>query len=174
MAYQAGTHVRYGSTGICLIESVADVPFPGQSEPRRCYVLKPVRNRSMEITVPVDSETLSGKMRPLLTKKEIDAMLDNAVRADSVTWIEDRKMRRAEFRRLLSSGDAQTLLQLIYCILKQRTHLAQNRKHLSTADDNARKEAERMLDDEFAFSLGITPEQAGIYICDRLQAPAQE
>ena len=174
MAYTAGTHVRYGSTGICLIESVAEVPYPGQPEPRLCYVLRPVRNRSMEINVPLDSEVLCAKMRPLLTKAEIDNMLDTAVAEDSVAWIEDRKLRRAEFRKIIASGDAQMLLQLIHCILKQRAVLAQNRKHLSSADDNTRKDAERMLDEEFAFSLGITPEEAGVYICTRLQVAPED
>ena len=174
MAYEAGMHVRYGSTGICLIESLTEVPFPGQTAPRRCYVLRPVRNRSMEITVPVDNEALCAKMRPLLTKAEIDEMLDTAVKSDAIEWIEDRKLRRAEFRRLIATGDAQTLLQLIHCILKQRALLAESRKHLSSADDNTRKDAERMLDEEFAFSLGITPEEAGAYICDRLQVPVSK
>ena len=35
-------------------------------------------------------------------------------------------------------------------------------------DENARKDAARMLDEEFGFSLGLTPEQASIYICDKL------
>jgi len=174
MGFEAGTHVRYGSTGICLIESVTEVPYPGQPAPRLCYVLRPIRNRSMEITVPTDNETLCAKMRPLLTKAEIDAMLAAAVEQDAIEWIEDRKLRRTEFRKLLATGDAQTLLQLIHCILKQRVLLAQNRKHLSTADDNTRKDAERMLDEEFAFSLGITPEEAGAYICDHLQVPVKE
>lgn len=169
MAYEAGEHVRYGSTGICLIESVSDVPFPGQPVPRRCYVLRPIRNRSMEITVPLDNEVLCARMRPLLSRAEIDAMLRDAAQSDAVEWIEDRKLRRAEFRRLLATGDPQTLLQLIHCILMQRALLAQNRKHLASGDDNVRKDAERMLDEEFAFSLGITPEEAGIYICEHLQ-----
>ncbi len=175
MAYTAGTHVRYGGTGICLIERVEEVSYPGQSAPRLCYILRPIRNQSMEVTVPLDNAALCAKMRPLLTKEEVDAMLDKAAAdddADAIEWIEERKQRHAEFKKILAGGDAQTLLRLIRCILKQRAALAENRKHLSSADDNTRKDAERMLDDEFAFSLGITPEEAGVYICDRLQVNA--
>ena len=164
MAYTAGTHVRYGGTGICLIERVEEVSYPGQSAPRICYILRPIRNQSMEVTVPLDNAALCAKMRPLLTKEEVDAMLDKAAADDDADAI--------EFKKILAGGDAQTLLRLIRCILKQRAALAENRKHLSSADDNTRKDAERMLDDEFAFSLGITPEEAGVYICDRLQVNA--
>ena len=176
MAYTAGTHVRYGSTGICLIERVEEVPYPGQIAPRLCYLLRPIRNQSMEVTVPLDSEALCAKMRPLLTKAEIDAMLAAAAANDgtAIEWIEDRKLRHAEFKKHLASGDAQTLLRLIRCILAQQAVLAENHKHLSAADDNTRKDAERMLDEEFAFSLGITPEEAGVYICTQLQSPASE
>ena len=175
MAYTAGTYVRYGGTGICLIECVEEVPYPGQTAPRLCYLLRPIRNQSMEVSVPLDNAALCAKMRPLLTKEEIDAMLTQAAsdNAEAIEWNEDRKQRHAEFKKILASGDAQRLLCLIRCILKQRALLAESRRHLSTADDNTRKDAERMLDDEFAFSLGITPEEAGAYICERLQQPKE-
>ena len=57
---------------------------------------------------------------------------------------------------------------MIHCILKQQTALKALGKHLSAMDDNARKDAARMLDEEFGFSLGMSPEEASAYICDKL------
>lgn len=167
--YQAGTHVRYGGTGICLVDRIEEVPYPGPQPLRMCYVLKPIRNRGMEVSVPLDNENLCAKMQPLRTKAEIDAMLDSAGYDDALAWNDDRKQRGAEFRRILAGGDAHTLLQMISCILQQRTVLEAAGKHLSAMDDNARRDAARMLDEEFAFSLGMTPEEASIYICEKLK-----
>ena len=167
--FQAGMHVRYGGTGICLIERIGEVPYPGDQPVRICYVLRPVRNMSMEISVPLDNALLCARMQPLRTKEEIDRMLDNAIELDALSWQEDRKLRAAEFRKILAGGDAQSLLQMIRCILKRRAELLAVGKHLAAADDNARKDAARLLDEEFGFSLGMSPREAGQYICDRLQ-----
>ena len=166
--YEAGMHIRYGGTGICLIDRIEEVPYPGMQPMRRCYILKPVRNVSMEISVPLDNELLCARILPLRTKEEIDSMLSDAAAQDAMAWNADRKLRSSEFRRILAEGDAQTLLQMIRCILKQRGTLQKAGKRLSAADDAAWKDAARMLNEEFGFSLGLTPQEAEQYICDRL------
>lgn len=166
--YEAGMHIRYGGTGICLIDRIEEVAYPGPQPFRMCYVLKPLRSAGMEVAVPLDNETLCAKMQPLRSKEEIDRMLDEASHDDEMAWIDDRKQRGAEYRKILSGGDAPTLLRLIHCILRRQNALQALGKHLSAMDDNARKDAARMLDEEFGFSLGMSPEEASAYICEKL------
>lgn len=166
--YEPGMHVRYGGTGICLIDRVEEVPYPGPQPMRLCYVLKPLRNVGMEVSVPLDNETLCAKMQPLRSREEIDSMLDAALQDTEMPWNEERKLRGAEFRKILAGGDAHELLRMIRCILRQSKILRAAGKHLSAMDDNARKDAARMLDEEFAFSLNMTPEEASNYICEKL------
>ena len=163
--YEAGTHIRYGSVGICLIDRIEKIPYPG-AEPmmRLCYILKPVRNACMEVSVTLDNANLCEKMQPLRTKAEIEQLLEAPAQDDGMCWTEDRKLRAAEFRQLLAGGDAATLLRMIRCILRQKAQLLKSGRQLSSADDNARRDALRMLEEEFAFSLGMTPEEAGRYI----------
>ena len=167
--FEAGMHIRYGGTGICLIDRVEEVAYPGPQPFRMCYVLKPIRNAGMEVSVPLDNEALCAKMQPLRTPEEIDRMLAEAAGDEEMSWIEDRKQRSAEYRRILAGGDAQSLLRLIHCILRQQARLRSAGKRLSSMDDNTRKDAARMLDEEFGFSLGMTPEQASAYICEKLK-----
>ena len=169
--YEAGTHIRYGSTGICLIDRIEDVPYPGAEPPmRRCYILKPVRNACMEISVPIDNEMLCGRIQPLRTKEEIDRLLAEAVQEADMPWEDDRKARGAAFKQILAGGDAGSLLRMIRCILLQRSMLSAAGRNLSSMDDNARRDAERMLEEEFAFSLGVTDKEAGRYIRNALKA----
>ena len=166
--YEAGMHIRYGGNGICLIERVEEIAYPGAQPFRMCYILRPIRSSGMEISVPLDNETLCAKMQPLRTPEEIDNMLNEAAHDEEMAWIEDRKQRGAEYRKILAAGDAQALLRLIHCILRQQNKLKAMGKRLSSMDDNTRKDAARMLDEEFGFSLGMTPEQASAYICEKL------
>ena len=96
----------------------------------------------------------------------------SALHAEDLPWNEDRKLRSQEFRKLLAAGDSETLLALVRTILHRKAALRHSGKRLSSADENARKDAERMLDEEFAFSLGVTPEEAGRYIRSKLQGDA--
>ncbi len=170
--YAVGSHVRYGVTGFGRSDGKEDFAFSGQAQPRRGLVRKPLRYAGIEVSVPLDNAVLCGKIRPLLTKDEIDAMLDAALHAEDLPWNEDRKLRSQEFRKLLAAGDSETLLALVRTILHRKAELRHGGKRLSSADENARKDAERMLDEEFAFSLGVTPEEAGRYIRSKLQGDA--
>ncbi len=166
--YEAGVHIRYGGTGICLIERIEEMPFPGDMPTRLCYVLKPIHNVGMEISVPVDNETLCAKMQPLRSKDEIDRMLETAIQDEPLQWNADRKQRNTEFRKILAGGDAPMLLKMIHCILIQQAVLKETGKHLSGMDDNMRRDAIRMLNEEFGFSLGLSPEEASTYIYHKL------
>ena len=168
--YTAGTHVRYGGTGICLIERVEDVPYPGIQPTKRCYVLRPVRNPGMAVSVPVDNAVLTGRIQPLRTAEEIDRMLETAASQEALQWEPERKVRSVLFRNLLSAGDAPSLIGMIRCILAQERVLRAHGKHLSAMDENACRDAERMLDEELAFTLGMSPDDAGEYIRKKLRA----
>lgn len=166
--YKAGIHIRYGGTGVCLIERIEEMPYPGEVPMRLCYILRPVHNVSMEISVPLDNETLCARMQPLRSKEEINRMLETAAQDEPLPWIADRKQRSAEFRKILASGDAPMLLKMIHCILIHQATIVETGKHLSAMDDNMRRDAVRLLNEEFGFSLGISPEAASIYIYNKL------
>ncbi len=160
---QVGTFVRYGGTGICQVTRVEDMPFPDAQHVRLCCELKPISNGAMVILVPLDNEMLCAKMRPLLTKKSMEDVLQ-AVHEQPNIWIEDRKQRSAEFRRMLSMGDASVLLQMLRSIEQQQVILRAMKKKLATADVAVQKEAYRLVEEELVYTLGISNEEADVRI----------
>ncbi len=154
-----GEYIRYGGTGICRVDRVERMPFPDEQHMRLCCELKPISNPAMAILVPMDNENLCAKMKPLLTHEEIDGMIA-FVKAQPSLWVEDRKQRNAEFRRMLSSGETCTLLQLLRTMAEQEDVLRTVRKKLSAADFVVRKEAMRIVTEEFMYSLHISAEEA--------------
>lgn len=156
---QVGEFVHYGGTGICQVMRVENMPFPDAQHMRLCCELKPISNGAMVILVPLDNETLCAKMRPLLTKENIENMLQAAHNQPSI-WIDDRKKRSAEFRRMLSVGDAPTLLQMLRSIELQQTALRALKKKLPATDIAVQKEAYRIVGEELTYALGISDEEA--------------
>ena len=169
LQFTVGTHVRYIGTGVCEINRIEDVDFSGIGDTRSCYVLVTMRNPCMTVYVPLDSENCCAKIKPLLTKETIDALLEaEADPATKLTWIEDRKERTALFRKLLSGGDERDLVQLIRCIEERKAALRANGKHLALSDETTHKEALRMLEDEFTYSLQLSPEDTATYVREKL------
>lgn len=166
--YVPGMYVRCESCGVCLIDRLENVEYP-DGVSRRCYVLKPISSPSLEVSVSVEN---AAQIKPLLTKQEIDRMLSDEICAETITWNAERKLRSSQFRKILAEGDALTLLRLIRCILSQKNLLEAAGKQLSASDDGMCRDAERMLDEEFGFSLGISVDEVGSYIRAHLNPAA--
>lgn len=160
--------VVYGRTGICTVESIEKKSYSMKNGTgQMCYVLKPLYDTSSTVFVPVDNDTLTGMMRSVLTKGEIDSMLDTVKEKEEI-WIEDQRERTAKFREVLSHGIKSELLVMIRSLYDHKTALTQSGKKLCASDDGILKDAKREVSQEFAYALGI--DQSGVepYITERL------
>ncbi len=165
--HKKNEYVRYGANGVCLIEDVTKMKVAG--EERNFYVLRPVASNSSTIYVPADNETLTERMKRVLTKAEIDGLI-TTTRKQSINWVNDRNDRREYFHSIIAKCDRSELLLLISCIYKKRHELVSVGKRLAASDDEALKLAERLIEDEFSFSLGLGCDEIGEYIRGKLGA----
>ena len=160
--YQIGETVLYGTEGVCTIAEVREMKIG--REKASYYVLQPVHREGATIFVPLANETLLAKMRPLLSAAEIDGLLQ-CVRSDEPVWIEDATVRKEEFRRILTAGDRKELLGMYL----HREALNGKGKRLRTNDEQMLRDAEKLLNDEFALVLNIKPREVPEYIRSRLE-----
>ena len=164
--YQIGETVLYGTEGVCTIAEVREMKIG--REKASYYVLQPVHREGATIFVPLANETLLAKMRPLLSAAEIDGLLQ-CVRSDEPVWIEDATVRKEEFRRILTAGDRKELLGMIRTLYRHREALNGKGKRLRTNDEQMLRDAEKLLNDEFALVLNIKPREVPEYIRSRLE-----
>ncbi len=153
--------VVYGNNGICLIEDIKIMKFGAESG--AYYVLKPESNKSGTLYVPVDKENLVSKMRHVLTKDEIDKILINDCK-DSMKWPENKAERNELFSKIISGCDTAELLMMIKCLYLKKQEKSAQGKVLSSSDDTMLKTAERLINEEFSYSLGCFAEDVGEYI----------
>lgn len=164
--YQIGETVLYGTEGVCTIAEVREMKIG--RERASYYVLQPVYREGATIFVPLANEALLAKMRPLLSAAEIDGLLQ-CVRRDEPAWIEDAAQRKEEFHRILTAGDRKELLVMIRTLYRHREALQKTGKRLRTNDDQMLRDAEKLLNDEFALVLNIKPREVSEYIRSRLE-----
>ena len=68
-------YVHYGAYGVCRVEDLRSMRF-GPGEPlREYYVLRSVDQHGADIYVPADNAALTARMRPVLSREEIDRLL---------------------------------------------------------------------------------------------------
>ncbi len=163
MKYNKGDFVVYGTNGICRIDDVQKMTFPMETEEHTYYVLKPIGSKASTLFVPDHKEELVSKMRYVLKKEEIDAVL-SGTKGREIEWISEKNARNNYFRQILKEGKPEDFLSLIRCIFAKKTELAEKGKKLTSADDAVLSSAEKLVREEFAYTLGISEDAVTEYI----------
>lgn len=153
-------YVVYGMHGMCEVEEVVNLDFSFDTSSQEYYVLRPVFEKASKIYVPVGSDAAAQRMRPILSKSEIDEIILSAVDA-KMKWSSDYKKRSEQFRQILSRRNEREILQMITCLY---LHAKESEKGLTSSDFRILKAAQTLIEQEFAFSLNIKPQEVGKYI----------
>lgn len=167
MEYKKGDYIRYASNGVCLIDDIKNIDLNRSKKPKRFYVLKPINASSSTIYVPFENEELVSKMRHILSKNDIDALIDSA-KQSKIDWISDRKERNNSFKQIIKDSAPQDLLKLVSCIYLKKQELSLEGKKLSSTDENHLSMAETLIENEFSFVLNLDSNSVGQYIRSRL------
>ena len=91
---------------------------------------------------------------------------------ESISWIDDPNERKQVFAQILSGGDRRRVLHLIRMLYVRRRELQKNGKHLRIADEQTLRDAEKLLNDEFAHVLHIPQQDVPDYIRSRMEREA--
>lgn len=162
---EVGTHVLYGKMGVCLVQEQKAIKMGKDSS--LYYVLCPVSDGRSSIYVPCDNAELVARMRPLLTRDEINALLSDADE-ERVQWIDDRSARAALYRSVTADGDRRLLIRVICCLFRRKHERQELGKRLSAMDESALQECMRLIDEEFSMVLDIPRTEVVHYILERL------
>lgn len=163
--FSVNEKIHYGGSGVCVIQEITTMRFGRSRE--RYYVLKPVYQNSSVIYVPVENQQLVAKMRPVLSREEVDRLIDDMPDIPTA-WEEDPQARKASFDALLRSNQCRDLIILIKTLHAHKERRQADGKTLHVADETFLREAQRLLYDEFAGALELQPAQVQAYIENKL------
>ena len=169
--FDIGEYVSYGINGMCNIEDIRPMQLSQSVEKMMYYILRPESNPKSTIFVPVNNQKRVSKMRELMTKDEINAMLVR-MKDRTLEWEKDVRFRTESFHEILNNGVNQDLILMIRCLHRKRQELVQLGKKLPARDSNTLKTAERLVEEEFAHVLHIKCEEVSDYIRDVLDPSA--
>ncbi len=167
--FELGQTVMYGTEGVCVVERIEVMKV--NRVRMKYYVLKPVYRDNATVFVPMDNELLISRMRPILTREEIDSILEH-LHDETFAWIEDHNERRQTFQGILNAGNCVQVLRMICALYLRRQELTARGKHLRSSDEQMLREAEKLLNDEFAWVLQLTRQEVPAYIRSRVEQSA--
>ena len=165
--FEIGNLVMYGIHGVCKI---VDKEVRTIDRKKMEYlVLEPVYQNTSRFYVPSGNPNAMAKLRRLMTRQELEELLSSGdIRQPC--WIEDEHQRRQYYRDLVNAGDRVALLRMLYALYQHRNdQLASGRKfHL--CDENFLRDAQRLIETEFATVLQIPTNQVRDYVMEKLSA----
>ena len=168
--FNVGHMVMHPNAGVCKIDEIRKQKF-AKMEEQLYYILKPVYdNQSSIIYVPVNSDRIV--LRRLLSVDDIKTLI-HSVSLDQPLWIENDTKRNEKFKTILNSGDHVKIIQLIIEIHGQDIEKKKAGKKLHMADSRIMQEAEKMIHQEFAYSLNLDIDEVASYIMEELHIESE-
>jgi len=126
-------------------------------------VLEPTDQPGSRYYVPTQNPAAVAKLRPILSKQELDALLSSEDTGRDA-WIPDENLRKHRYRELIGGGDRAALICMVRSLHKQKSALLASGRKFHLCDENFLKDAEKLLSAEFSLVLNIQPNEVGQYI----------
>lgn len=163
--YQVGEKVVYGTHGACEIVSVEKQKVTMQIA--EYYVLKPLDKTDSRFLVPTQNKLALSKLQPMLSKSELESLLDRVSKEETL-WIPEDNQRRQKYKELMSTFDRASLIGMVHTLNKQKAEYTSAGKKFHLCDEAFLKDVSKLLSSEFSIVLGIPPEDVMQYIYDKL------
>ena len=143
---------------VCLIEDVKEKYIKGTDY----YILRPLNDKTLKISVPVNSKLL----RNIISLEDANKLIDNM---KSIEVIEDDKQIENEYKRLLDTGNLNDLVKIIKTTYLRNRERIINKKKISEKDDNYFNKAEDYLYTESGVVFNMSKENMKKYIIEKLK-----
>ena len=160
-----GDVVHYGMDGVCEVAGIVEKKLGGQIY--RYFELRPHFRKNVAVFLPVQNEQLLSRIRPVLSRDEVLTAVHELDKAESV-WIEPDSARKEVFQTIIRSGDHKQLVSLIKTLYEQKLKMQEGGRKLRSADTAFLKDAERLINEEFAYVLGIQPGDVPAFIREEM------
>ena len=159
--------IIYGTQGVCQIVGIEEKAVNGTK--KTYFILKPVNDSLSTIFAPTGNEHVLKKMRKLLSKAEIDSLIDS-MPDKAVVWINHDNDRKEHYRKILASGDHVELIKIMKAIYIHKKEREAEGKRLHMIDEQFFKDAEHVLYNEFQYVLKLnSKEELMTYILSRIE-----
>lgn len=163
--FSKNDYVIYGSMSVCKILDIVEEEniYIGR---KSYYVIQPVySDKNTIIKVPTDNKKVL--MRHLLSEKEVLSIIKSIPNLD-VLKIENDRQRSEHFKSVIKNSECEELAQLVKSITLIEQEKLSIGKKISKTDEDFKKTAEKLIDEEFATVLNIPVQDVPSFILNNI------
>lgn len=150
--FKVGDKVLYGSDGVCEITDITEKVFNEISA--KFYVLEPVFSNKSTSFVPTGNEKLTSKMKFVLSLSELQKVIKESCALSP--WQNDDALRKEKFKSIISGSNIEEIVSMFKAVTVHKNELEKAGKKLHRADENAYKDALKIIYEEFSLYTEIT------------------
>lgn len=165
-SYNIGDTVVYRKQGVYLVSGIKEQEIGGTI--KDYYVLSSVYDKNSSVYVPVNNETLTTQMERVLSKEEIDGIIDES-EENSAVWIEDNAQRSEFFEEILKNGNLSQILSMLKLLILRKGNPDRKTHRCTARDEKVFAAAMKAVTEAFAYPLGIEKTEVISYITDRVR-----
>lgn len=158
--FEKGSYVMY-KRDVCKIVDIKKNSFTNLDS----YILVPLFDESLKISAPIDNR--SGYLRNLLTKKEIDKLINNMPNIKPIET--DSHSLENEYRNLFHSGKHEDLVKIIKTTYLRNKERMDSKRNIGEKDKEYFNKAEKYLYNELSIVLGKSYEEAKEYVINKVK-----
>ena len=164
--FQINDVVVYGAQGVCKIVGMQEQKIDGTN--KTYFVCKPADDRGATFYVPTWNEKALAKMRKVMTKQDVDALIDSMPKKKPV-WIANENERKETYKRILAGGNQAQIISMIQAIYLHKKEREAEGKRLHMSDEHFMKDAEQLLYNEWQYVLNVDKAGLMAYIFKRIE-----
>ena len=159
--------VGYGSQGVCEIVDIEEKRIDGVR--KSYFVLKPKADSGATFYVPTWNEKAWGKMRKVMTKKDVHALIDSMPNKTPI-WISNEVEHKEVYKKILASGDQAAIISMVQALFIHTKEREAEGKRLHMSDEHFMKDAEQLLYNEWQYVLNVDKVGLMDYIFNRIES----
>lgn len=164
--FETGEYIVYGNAGVCKVVETVKRTVPGTKDDKLYYTLEPVYDKGCRLFIPVDSQKV--KMRPILTRKEADALIGRIKEID-ILWVGDEKSREQIYKEAIRTCNCEEWVRMIKTLYNRKQSRLAEGKKVTSSDAKYLHMAEENLYGELSVVMGIPKNEMEAYISSRVE-----
>lgn len=158
--FKKGSYVIY-KRDVCKIMDIYKSKFNG----KEYYHLVPMSDETLKISVPTDNK--NGYLKKLLTKKEIEKLIDNIPNVKPIDA--DSHLLDNIYKELFHSGNHEDLIKIIKTTYLRNKQRKEAKRSIGQKDDEYFKKAETYLYNELSVVLGLDFDETKKYVINKVK-----
>lgn len=151
--FKVGDLIIYSSHGLCRIDDICE--RPDLREGKRYYILHPVEDSKLKISVPVDNDKVN--MLELLGREEAEEII-GLFEYPGASWIDINSKRNEIYSEVVKTGNRQEISKVVNTLMRKKYKTENAGKKFHERDQRLLSCAKNILFTELAIALDTTNE----------------